>query len=345
MPFTTISFLSSRNRGISPDLKLIEHNLGRRVEDVSLRYYVNSELISNRMLKEGRKKAKEQFCQKSSPFICIDSSLPAGFEKMAGDEKRILVATPFDYQFKNMLALENDSAFSVKTFRCFSHILATSPFTSELLKNAYELEGTQVIDNICAPVAWDINQSEKQVQIRDMFEFYYPNMKGKKVISVLTVGEIARDYRTLFENFDLEKFLNHLGEDWFLLTNNWFFLERAAVLAPEYIRSFGYISEVLPSWNTLYFTDMMITNDCTFVSWYASRRKPVYYLAYSKKTSENYMKKHYPDLYLEMPDKLYELRLTDTTETEEHKRFCEHFSYFPASDPCEVVRELIVGNS
>ena len=85
MTSVDITFLSSRKRGISPDLRLVKRYLHENVDQINFRYFVNSELSPNYMVKRGIKQQKESFLQSSSHIICVDASLP-GVRALEGRE-------------------------------------------------------------------------------------------------------------------------------------------------------------------------------------------------------------------------------------------------------------------
>ena len=82
----------------------------------------------------------------------------------------------------------------------------------------------------------------------------------------------------LFSDLDLKKFLNEIGDNWFLLTNNINLLEMSGKLPFSYSKCFGYMKGVFGFDNLLYFSDMLVTNSSKHACTFASENKPVYYL-------------------------------------------------------------------
>lgn len=341
MPHKTITFLSSRSRGMSPDLKLVKSSLSAISDSVVFRYYVNNEVSANYMVKQGVQYAKNRFCQDLSHIICIDGSLPAKLETSDAANHRLLIAAPYDYQFKNALSLNAaEKPAPLKTFRQFTHILPGSPFTRELLQNAYALDGAQLLDQVCTPLAWDINQADSIQTVRDAFLPYFPQMRGKKILSILTAGKPDKDAPHPFEQFDLKKLVKALGEDWFLFTNNPELMECAASMSAAYSRSFGYVDHVQPSWHLLYLSDTLITNHSMLASCFASRRRPVYCLQYKENAFETYVRQTYPELMVTAETIFTKNDLMEGAFTDAHQRFCRTFSYAPETNPLEVIQNL-----
>ena len=75
-------------------------------------------------------------------------------------------------------------------------------------------------------------------------EFYFPQAKGKKILSILLVGQKPEDGSepvNLFDNFNLKKIMDYIDDDWFVITNNWDLVEISYQLPYQYSSKFGYI--------------------------------------------------------------------------------------------------------
>ena len=163
---------------------------------------------------------------------------------------------------------------------------------------------------------------ESKENVRNNLEYLYPEAKGKKILTILTVNQTAPEEMTeLFSDLDLKKFLNEIGDNWFLLTNNINLLEMSGKLPFSYSKCFGYMKGVFGFDNLLYFSDMLVTNSSKHACTFASENKPVYYLNYGKKHFGRYMKQYYPDLYLETAGELLTLDYDQTELSEEESRF------------------------
>ncbi len=343
MTSVDITFLSSRKRGISPDLRLVKRYLHENVDQINFRYFVNSELSPNYMVKRGIKQQKESFLQSSSHIICVDASLP-GVRALEGREgKRVLLAIPFDYQFKNFCLWEEKSEKTLlKTFQGFTHILAPTPFTAQVMKNIYQLDGIQLMEGANAPYAWYINQPEIQSEAKKQIVRYYNGIENKKILSILTAGEIDKEKQESLCEFDLKKFLDSLGRDWFVFTNSKYILEQASALQSSYSDSVGFVDHVLPDRELLCISDVLVTNNSTYAGYFASRMKPVFCLEYSGKYFEKYMEIQYPALHLNSLEELLGKVDGQGELSRTHQEFQDQFSYKQSNNPSEVIRELVV---
>ncbi len=134
-----ITFLSSRGRSFCTDLALVKSYLSEEYPDkVSFRYYLNNELHRNPLAAHGYRRAKKTFCEGMTNAVCVDASLSTKINNLAPEGERILLAVPYDYQFKNKLLMEEKKRqFHLSTLTGFTHISAGSPFSAELMKKAY----------------------------------------------------------------------------------------------------------------------------------------------------------------------------------------------------------------
>lgn len=334
MIYTNITFLSSRKRGMNIDMKLIKDYLERTMDHINFRYFLESELNKNYMVKMGRQAAKKNFIHEKDNVICIDGSLTNDLGK--GEGKRILLALPFGYQFEKAISREeNPDMGLLNNFKGFNYILSPSPFTSDILRKIYKLDGIKLIENVYAPFTWQISRPKFQEEVKDQFSVYYPSIKGKKTLSILTTGKLEENKKNWCENFNLEDLLKNLGEEWFVFTNDSCILEQAVMLPARYINSFGYINHVYPPRNLLYFSDILVTNSSIYATYFVPCKKPVYCLKYNDNCFEQYIAKHHPDIYLKSLEELEELPY------KKENSFMREFLYETGECAEETIRKIL----
>ena len=342
MSKTTVSFLSTRGRAMNIDLKLIQDYLASNLSDITFEYYLKNTATKVPAANKQLEKARLSFCNNARNIICMDPSIPVKLSPASLEEKRLLTLVPYDYLFNEYLKFTEDSELAHKKtfFRC-THVLPGSPFFSNFLKNFYEFESATFLDDICLPLAWDITSKESKKTVRTKLEYLYPEAKGKKILTILTVNQTApEEMMELFSDLDLKKFLDRIGDNWFLLTNNINLLEMSNRLPLSYAKCFGYMKGVFGFDNLLYFSDMLVTNSSKHACTFASAKKPVYYLNYGKKHFGRYMKQFYPDLYLETAGELATLDYEQTDLSQEEVRFCQEFSYDTVQNPLSLIFSL-----
>lgn len=341
MDYTSVSFMSTLRHNMNVDLKLIKEYLSKNIEDVSFRYFINDGTKGNYMVKSGMREREKNFLGKKSHVICVDPSIPARAKLKGDDFKRIMISLPFESQFKAFLS---EGENKKKDLSCFTHIVAGSPFGNRIVREIYNVGSAQIVENVVSPFVWDINQPLRQEYVRSQFLHYFPGMKNKKVLAVLTTGKEKEDIENPFDKLDLEEFFGKLGGEWFLITNNKLLLERFAALSVDYRNSCGYIDHILPPRELLYFADTLITNSSVYAYYFASRRKPMYIWEMKDAFFKKYIIKNYPELLIENAEQF--LKITERIEgfSEEHERFCDEFSYALSDNPCEEIRKIIVQN-
>ena len=93
----TITFLSSRGRGINADLMLLHDFLSNseECEEYSYRFFSKSERTQNPMANAGALKARKSFSENATDIVCIDNSLTGKTEEEEGI--RILLSLPYEY--------------------------------------------------------------------------------------------------------------------------------------------------------------------------------------------------------------------------------------------------------
>lgn len=331
-----ISFSSVRNRGITPDLRLVQKYLAKNIENVEFSYLIGQEASKNEMVKEGFTQAKKQYSEKADNVVCVDASVVS---KTYESGKRILIAVPYDYQFNAINKANKGKYKKTNTFKGFSHIIVGSPFGKEVFEKCYNIPNATIIENAICPMAWDIKDEEKIKEKRNKWESYIPFMKGKKILSILTVGAVEED-EEYFDGFDWQEFLDEVDDDWFVVTNNEELINKAVVLDPKYNSKLIYVNKALDIREVLYFTDSLITNSGMYSSYLAVKQKPIYVMKYKNNGFEKYVKNKFGQLYFE---NLVDLKNTFRTKNEEHKKFYEHFSYNTSDNPNEVISKIFLG--
>ena len=111
--------------------------------------------------------------------LCVDASLNSQINNMAPEGQRILLAVPYDHQFKNMYLMEKRGRkFHLNTFSRFTHIIAGSPFSADLLRRAYRIDGKELIENVSLPLAYNISLPERQDEVKERIFYYFPQARG-----------------------------------------------------------------------------------------------------------------------------------------------------------------------
>ena len=211
---TTISFLSTRGRAMNIDLKLIQDYLASNLSDITLEYYLKNTATKIPATNKQLETARLSFCNNTSNIICMDPSIPVKLSPALPEERRLLTLVPYDYLFNEYLKFtENPELAHKKTFFRCTHVLPGSPFFSNFLKNFYEFENATFLDDMCLPLAWDITAKESKENVRNSLEYLYPEAKGKKILTILTVNQTTPEEMTeLFSDLNLKKFLDEIGD-------------------------------------------------------------------------------------------------------------------------------------
>lgn len=340
------SFVSTKGRSFNLDLQVVKNYLRSAMPDAEFEYYLykSSTKISaiNKKMNEGRR----LFCADASNIICMDASIPIKMPSATEDQTRLFLAAPFDYQFNIFLKSSEADFQKKKTFIRCTDVIPGSPFTSKLLKNCYEWEDNVTFwDDIPHPASWDILQKEKQLAARKRIEFYYPQIKGKKILSLILDGkpQSTADNTEIpnpFQDFNLKEFIDKLGEDWFLITNNSYIIEIANQLPYTCSSAFGYTKNIVTVNDLLYASDMLVTNVSKHACLFSITQKPVYYLDYLQKYFGKYMKQFYSELYLENIHALLNIPFEREHLSKEQENFYHEFSYSPEKNPFETIRKI-----
>lgn len=338
----SITFLSNRGAGLNADMNLLEKNLVNMINqnDFSSRFFLKNERRKNPMARQGIELARKEFCRELANVVCADASLAKGMRFQEG--VRILLASPYDYQFKNEMNLRKRGKRGTgwKTFRRFTHVVPGSPFTARLMREGYYLENTELLEGICLPFVWEMNVPERQKAVGEEIGFYFPAVGEKKVLALLLNRE-KESRRNFLKNFDLKSFLDYLGEEWFVFTNVEELMENSYTLGAKYKNSFGYVKRIMSEQDILYVADAMVTNNGRYASCFASRHKPLYCLKYRGSYFEKYIKTTHPAMYLRNFRELMQADFSVEGVPEGQREFDQLFSYPELKCPYDAIGALL----
>ena len=137
----TISFVSTRGRGLNTDLQLVKDNLMAALPEVEFEYYLNKTATKIPLINTKMEDARRTFCTEAQNIICMDPSIPIKIPSASERERRLLLATPFDYQFNIFMKYhDNPDQPKKQTFLRCTHVMLGSPFTAKLFHSFYEWE-------------------------------------------------------------------------------------------------------------------------------------------------------------------------------------------------------------
>lgn len=331
----TITILSSRGRGISADLSLMRSNLAAADEEMAFRSFSKNERSANFAWGRAATRLRKAFCEEASHMLCIDGSISGKITHPDG--KRLLLAVPYDYQFKNALLAEKKE-LHISTLKKFTHIIPGSPFTEELLKKAYRLEESEIISDTLLPLAWNVADEECRSAERRRMAYWYPEVEKARVLTILTTGDETKE-AAFFDGINVRAWLDGMPENFFVFTNSRPLMEQTKCLSSGCRNRFAYVNRLFQPHEFLYVTDVLLTNNGRLAAALAAAKKTVCCLEIGNTCFERYMHKKFPSLCCTDP---YEM--TETWEkfasSGEGERFWRHFAYETPLNPYSAAEKV-----
>lgn len=335
-----LTFLSTRGRGLGIDLALLKSKLSEKYAgQLAFRFYLNNEMHKNPLAAHGFRRAKREFCEGMTNAICLDASLSSNMRNLLAEGKRILLSVPYDYQFKNMLTIETGKSLNLNTLASFEYVLAGSPFSERLLKQAYRRQENQTILPATLPFVWDLMQEDKKKEAAEHIYYYFPEARGKRVLSIIVYGDKEKK-RKDWERFSVKEFLKGLEGDYFVFTNSEILMENSFSLSSRYRDRIGYINRIIPVQQILYVTDALITNNGRFAASFACYNKPIWACSYNRNWFEKYMAHTYPGMFLTGADQLMQ-SFSQFNLSAEQESFCRDMVYDKKESPYDAVRDVL----
>lgn len=333
-----ISFVSSKNRGITLDMLVVKDFFRVNDEKVEFKDAVANENAKNSLVKKGNISIRKEYCKNNTDIICVDGSIAGKLPKNAPEGKRVLIATPYDYQFKAINEHDKGAFKKKNTYKNFTHIIVGSPFEKELLKKCYNTPKSEIIDQVCLPYSWRLNQEEFKKKHYGKYCKHYPMLKGKKILAILLTGELDEDEENPYAEVNWNKIFDNLDDDWIIFTNSGKLLENMTHIGYEHRNQFVYSNRTFDTREVLSFADCLVTNSGLYATYFAVRQKPIYCLKYTNCQFEKYMKRKFSNLYIKNVE---DIDMTKFSEfTSENEKFCEYFSYDCGENPSAKISEI-----
>lgn len=344
MENVNITFISSRGRGMDEELILMKNQLEKDMENVSFQYFIKQEISENKAYVAGLKAAKAALCENTDHIICMDMSQNLTEEQLPAGIKKVLMYIPFNYVYEAMLQKQLDQNAPLKKGAVkFTHVYPCSPFGAEILKTRYNIEGVKIIEGYCSPYAFKLAEEGYAEKEREKLTRFYPQSKGKKILSILTKSAKPSKDNWLNEDVDVESFIRGLGEDWFVITDSREIVNLLKKADYSLFKSFAYIHNVIYPHHALAFTDLLITNYPPYVGLQASRRKPCYVLNFNNNVLERYFLHNHPELVIDQEDKLMNVVTHAKLNEEIHQTLSVYYSYAPERSMTEHISSLLSG--
>lgn len=291
------------------------------------------------------------FCNKEltscDAVYCTDVSiLPEFLPESKKKQARILVAEPYEYLFKVLnktkkKKVEPDTAQQAAetpadvpendSYAAFTHIYAYSKFWAELIAQAYQLPVCKKVQHNVVPGIDRLNNPKIVSRKRRVLEEMYPQIKDRKILSLLSTAQKENNILSFAESIDLKRFLDEMPSDWVFLTNMSELEDLSASLPSSYANRFLFVSrKVLNPYELLYTTDVLLSDVSYLVCTFASTQKPFYAVEYLKGSQFfKYTKKKFPELIFDVSERNYS-SLFDGTYLESHEKFRKRLSCLPS---------------
>lgn len=340
MTINTLSFYSVRKRGVTMDIQLIKDYLEQTDEDIAFRFFTKNEINENPKITQMIRLSKKEFSKTTGHALCIDESMPKDLPGKEPGVCRLYLAQPFDFLFKNYLSKESKQ-HNKMTFSACTHIFTGVPLVNKLVCKNYNTDHLTVIEDVCLPKTWDILHGQKRDQIRKYMEYYFPQMKNKKIVSVLLTGTKRNEEGELiFPGESLKKLADLMDDDVFILYNALDIARSLEEVSGDYKDRLGFTGCYLTDSQIVYITDLLITNTANHAVDFAGTGKPVYCYSLKDNGFTTYMRENYPGLCLESLEELGDKDLFHYDQDPDYIHFYRDTTSLSGRNPFEVIGSL-----
>lgn len=323
-----LTIASSSGRELSKNMELIHNGLKERYPEVDFDYYIANLTPGMKQLTTKNALGEEisykdltvernRFCKRETPVIISDKSASALPDSRMKDQRCVLIFEPYDYVFKKLYenVPEKHAAFSQCT-----DIIPYTKYMEEMLQEHYTLKENVHFKKISVPFANSLCNAQEAQEYRSRAEFIFPELKGKKVITVFfSDANYPTDTVSTFINVDMEDVLKQLPQEWSIITNSLLLCKKCSCLPASAADRIIYCqSQLFSQINLLYFTDVLISDASFYVCSFASKGLPFYVTDNANNYFSKYVDSYFPSLILKdlrgLPELVKNITLTDEQE-------------------------------
>lgn len=337
MPNNTVTFISSNGRGLTKNLHLVRRELFDKQFEFS--YYLKNikksksqALIEAQALIEQAKTGyapslaeseynplsdkemlsdRNSFAKRAENIICCDDSLPKSREFFKTPGSRTLILEPYNYFFKSVLeymSSKHGTAEQNLSFVNFNKIISYTPFLNEIAQKVCPMSSGEYICDAAIPFSYSIIRERDKTQARMKAERIFPQITGKKVISILTTGANQKGTDTKFFDLDIKTLCRELPEDWIIVTNNSLIGEKTSVLSADHAGKIVCVeASSFMFADILYFSEILITDAPNYACIFASSKKPFYVINFDDSAFTDLIKRFYSPLFISELNEIPEL--------------------------------------
>ena len=342
MDYNTLTVYSVRRRGVTMDIKLIKDYLDQSMDNLEFRFFTKNEISKNSKITQMIRLSREEFSKKTGHALCIDESMPKKFLLKNPAYCRMYVAEPFDFLFREYMSKEkkhhNKMAFSGCT-----HIFTGIPLMSRIVQKNYNTENLQMIENVPLIKSWDILHSDKRQVYRKKLEYFFPYMKGKKILALLMKGDLkSPEGEDLFPGESLRFLADHLDEDIFILFNSLAIVRALSSLPGIYREKMGYTGAYMTESQLVYIADVLVTNTANHGVDFAGTGKPMFCYHVKENGFTRFMKEYYPGLCLKKLEELVDYDFSSLNTDSAQKEFHKQTVIDTEKNPFEIISSLFL---
>ena len=189
-------------------LVLLKRFLQKKMPEAIINYFISQHDVNNSTVKKSVYAESEKLNKDVDILLGLDGYLPKDLLKCVKGEKYLL----------NLPEIGMTS--NVKSYTAGYDYLVV--FEKELLhsykKKGYEKD-IRILEGKEDPFYKELNDRENKILAQKKLLDRYPQIKGKRVLSIVTRGKCDKRYINKYKNLNIKKLLNQLPDDVVLMSN------------------------------------------------------------------------------------------------------------------------------
>lgn len=345
-----IGFFLAHRRSFSLNMEILKSGFRKKNTSLELNYLesvpafrkVQNELgepVNQRQALAVRK----QYAAKDKVLVCCDLSLASQMKGLPKEQQRVLIAEPNDFYFRYVYEFEKGLCEEKKDLSVFTDIVFYNSYFEEQFERCFMMRKN--INKLCdtgIPSADVLSDPQVCLKYRKDAEKLFPQLKGKKIISIITQEKESEISCSQLLTLDLKKLVSLLPADWIIFSNNLILGNKCAELPSAMKNRIIYFNNrIYNPDNATFITDILISDVAELICDFSVRKLPFYIINYADSYFYQYIAEKYPGLEIPTFLQLSEI-IRENILTDEQIAFCSKFAPVSTGKSIEDLYRLAV---
>lgn len=189
-------------------LVLLKRYLQKKLPEATINYFISQHDVTNSTVKKSVYAESEKLNKDVDVLLGLDGYLPEDLLKCVKGEKYLL-------NLPETGMTSNVESYTVG----YDYLVVFEKDLLHFYQKKCNEKGIKVLDGNEDPFYKELNDNENRILAKRKLLKRYPQIEGKRVLSIVTRGKCDKRYINKYKNLNMKKLLKQLPDDVVLMSN------------------------------------------------------------------------------------------------------------------------------